>query len=389
MSRSITNVIIVHIGDVIAFPPVLNVARLLDSAGVDVCLISTRDHPEADYAASLPSGVSISLLSSPYSGKEPIVSKLLDVVRLKGELWRLIDASYSSKTTLIWVSADLSMKFLGREILRRNYVFHVMELAECLSYRLGHRFPAMDAEAIGNSSLAVIVPERTRAHITQAWWNLKDLPLVLPNKPVDNGSLERSQAISDYAARSVMDAVAGQKIVLYQGITHRERPLKPYLEAVELLGGEFVFATMGIEDPLENQVSDRYIHIPYVQAPRHLEVTSNAYIGVLSYFPFRGHLSPLNPLFCAPNKTFEYAKFGIPMLSNANPNLNYIFDIWGCGKTVSSFDAKAIAQAISAIDSNYLTMSAASRAYYDSVDMFALMGDILKTVEARLAERKR
>lgn len=388
MTKRLSNIIVVHIGDLLAFPPTLNVANLLCDEGYRVRVITTSDHSDADYKKALPAGVALSFLESAYSVSATIPQKIASMLSIRKELWKLIDDCYVASNSLIWVSSEVAMKHLGHRIVRCNYVFHVMELAERIRYRLGHDFPAMDTERIGNNALAIVVPERTRAHITKAWWNLRDMPLVLPNKPVESGSSSRGQLVSDAEARRALELMSGKKIILYQGITHRERPLRPYLDAVEMLGCDFAFATMGSEDPLKGVVSDRYVHIPYVEAPKHLEITSNAYIGVLSYFPFKGHVSILNPLFCAPNKTFEYAKFGIPMLGNDNPNLDYIFEKWGCGSALSSFEGEVIAKAIETIDSHYPSMSAAARNYYDSVDMPALIRDIMDAVELRLAGRE-
>ena len=60
-----------------------------------------------------------------------------------------------------------------------------------------------------------------------------------------------------------------------------------------------------------------------------------ASIGVLSYFPRSGSIGrTLNPLYCAPNKIFEYSKYGIPMISNDVPALRYSYMEFHCA-TVS------------------------------------------------------
>lgn len=382
----IKDVVFVHIGNILLFPPALSAVNLLAAEGRRVTVITTGDHSESDYRQVFPnSNIDVHLLDFPDPLRVSLAPKIVGMLRSRKDIWSVIDEIYLSDSTLIWVSTVTSIKYLGMEILNRNFVFHVMELAEKIQYTMRLQFPVMDAERIGNAALAVIVPEKTRAHITQAWWNLRLLPLVLPNKPIESGSDCRKQLVSDLRAFDVLAPLKNRKIVLYQGIIHKERPLKPYLDAVEMLGEGYAFVTMGAKNPLAEMESPYHAHVPYIAAPRHLEVTSNAHIGVLSYFPFKGHTSVLNPLFCAPNKTFEYAKFGIPMLANDNPNLNHIFERWGCGKTLYDFEGEAIAHAIEEIDDCYDDMSIASRAYYDSIDMSASIRAIMTTVETRLS----
>lgn len=379
----IKNIILVHIGDILLCPPALSVVDLLARQGYRVTVITTDDHSTRDYVATFPEGVEIQTLDFADPLKTSLIPKTFNMLVSRKRIWELIDGRYSASDSLVWVSSLVTLKYLVPTILKYNYVLHVMELAERICYTEKLPLLEIDAEVVGNAALAVVVPESVRAHITQAWWNLNRLPLVLPNKPVMNGSNARRQAASDPAAAKVLEPLRDKKIVLYQGIVHKERPLKPYLEAVEELGGGFVFVTMGSKDPLEGVVSPQYAHIPYVPAPKHLEVTSGAYIGVLSYFPFKGHSSVLNPLFCAPNKTFEYARFGVPMLGNDNPNLNYVFEKWGCGVSVKEFKGGPVASAIKEIDDNYKRMSVASREYYDSVDMIKLINNIMSTIDKR------
>ena len=382
--KRIKDVTLLHIGNIKLCPPALSAANFLALQGYHVTVITTKDHSYDEYRNVFSDNIDIRLLDFSDPLRNPFIPKVANMLHARKVIWQLIDELYRAESSLIWVSSLVSLKYLGTSITARNYVLHVMELSERIQYTNRLRFPEMDAEKIGNAALAVIVPERTRAHITQAWWNLKSLPLVLPNKPMETGINERNQQVSDPTAARILASLKGKKIVLYQGIVHKERPLKPYLEAVELLNGRFAFVTMGSTDPLSDQESSLHAHIPYIAAPKHLEVTSNAHIGVLSYFPFKGHISVLNPLFCAPNKTFEYAKFGIPMLANDNPNLNSTFEKWGCGKTIGQFDGETIARAIKEIDEHYDEMSDASRTYYESVNMPELVAEIMQTVERRL-----
>ena len=141
-------------------------------------------------------------------------------------------------------------------------------------------------------------------------------------------------------------------------------------------GGENVYADIE---------SDNYYFIPYVKPPMHLQITSNAYIGVLSYFPVKTSYSILNALYCAPNKTYEYAKFGVPMIGNDIPGLRYMFDTTGAGVCIEDFTVDSICDAIHQIEKEYDQMSQNALKYYDDTDTEAQLREILETVKKRMA----
>jgi glycosyltransferase involved in cell wall biosynthesis len=116
--------------------------------------------------------------------------------------------------------------------------------------------------------------------------------------------------------------------------------------------------------------SDRVLFLPFIKAPHHLYITKLARIGFLTYFPITGNIEQiLNVLYCAPNKVFEYAQFGIPMLSNALPALNHIYSEYKCGLSVQSFNPKKLAEAIVEIDENYDFYSSSSKSFFESLDV--------------------
>lgn len=377
----INKIIIVHVGDVLRCPPALNVIKLADNLGLHVSLVTTKDHESSEYLKSMPDGVRLEVVDAPYSAKKSLVAKAAGIGKTKRMLLQAIDREYSEDNSIVWVVSDVSLKHLGNSLLSYRYVLHLMELSEELYYSKRVKSFKLDAEKLSNCASAVVVPNESRAYITQAWWGIDRLPAVLPNKPVDASKISKNAFVSDPKCKEILETVGERKIILYQGIAHKERPLLPFFQAVKSLGESYVFATMGEVDPLPQIEDSQYIHFPFVQPPGHLEITSHARIGVLSYFPVKAQYSILNAVFCAPNKSFEYSRFGIPMLSNSNFELNQMFERYSCGISVKSFDPDAIAAAISAIDGDYGHYSAGAAAYYSSVDMEKEFNSILDNIE--------
>ena len=66
-------------------------------------------------------------------------------------------------------------------------------------------------------------------------------------------------------------------------------------------------------------------YLGFTVPPKHLSIVKLADIGILTYVADSGSI---NPVFCAPNKIWEYAKYGIPMLCNDIPGLKYTVEYY-------------------------------------------------------------
>lgn len=373
-------VFIVQISDVLTFPPILNLINLLEKNGVETELIATKS--EFLHSNKF-EHVKFFELDNEYSVFRSKIEKLVDMQKMKKQIWEEIDKTYT-KDDVIWITSDTALKHLGKRILKYNYVFQLMELSEELKYYKKLPFK-MDASKIGNKALAVVVPEFNRAHIIKAWWKLNEKPMILANKPYITKKFVKNNEIEDKYARDIITKLQDKKIILYQGIIHRERPLDKYIYAVNKLGDDYAFVVMsGGENIYKDIESSNYYFIPYVKAPNHLQITSHAYIGVLSYFPVQTDYSILNALFCAPNKTFEYAMFNVPMIGNDVPGLKYAFDTTGCGVCIENFEVDSICKAIKDIESNYEVMSNNAKKYYAGTDIEKQLMDILEVVQKKI-----
>lgn len=132
-------------------------------------------------------------------------------------------------------------------------------------------------------------------------------------------------------------------------------------------------------DELKNKYqSDRIVFLPFLAPPLHLEITKLAHIGILVYIVNGVPINhAINVLYCAPNKLYEYSKFGIPMVANDLPALNMAFYQNKAGVCLRSLSAKEISEAILKIDSDYEGYSQSSYQLYNSIDMVDLVNSIV------------
>ncbi|MDO5311668.1 MAG: hypothetical protein Q4E94_07140, partial [Clostridia bacterium] len=106
----------------------------------------------------------------------------------------------------------------------------------------------------------------------------------------------------------------------------------------------------------------QFIYLGEAKPPQHLEIASHADVAYISYV---ANDHSINAVFCAPNKVYEFAGFGIPMLCNDNPGLKFTVEYNGMGVCVQELTEEHIRIALKRIDSNFEAMSNAALRYYE------------------------
>lgn len=371
-------VILVQIGSILKYPPTLSVLNVLVEKNYEVVLCST-DIPEEIIQFCEENNVTVINLKVNYENSKSTLSKLVNLAHIRKIIWKEIDKIYD-KSTVIWVFSNIALKHLGHRLLDRNYILHFYELFEQVLYSSKFKFLKMDVKKYCKAAKKVVVSEYNRAHITKTWMELNELPEILPNKPYFNNSPKiNHNIIASSEAMDLLEKLKNKKIILYQGILDQERPLGEFISAVNELGDEYALIIMsGSENVYSNIESDNYYFLPFIPPPYHLEVTKRAFIGILSYVPnMDGYSSPLNAIYCAPNKIYEYARFGIPMIGNSIPGLHYTLETNKFGVCVHQLCKKEIIEAIRNIESNHTEYSNNALKYYDSTDINTIISNIL------------
>lgn len=361
--------------DIVTHPMTQSIIRMLMDMEIPVTVITTYGK---DYLENLfDKKVEVISIGIDYRKQCNILIKFLRMFRIKYRFWKEIDKRYT-KETILWISHVTTIKHLGSKIEKYRYILHLNELNENILYWKKLPFIKINTKKLGNKAEAIVVPEYNRAHITKAYWELLHMPYILPNKPYLTTRIKKNEIIShSEQAKVLFEKIKGKFIILYQGTISKERKLEKFIEAVKILGNEYALVIMSERlDLIKGELPENCFLLDYVNPPYHLEITSHANLGVLSYTPVKNSNSLLNALYCAPNKIFEYGMFGIPMLSNDVPALKYIFDIWKCGKCVDKDDIISLISAIKEIRDNYMLFEDGAKKFYDSVDNIKIMKDI-------------
>ena len=223
------------------------------------------------------------------------------------------------------------------------------------------------------------VPEYCRAHITKAFYALPHMPAIIPNKPLEHPRTKNLPIEDPEIAEKIeMLQRAGKKIVMYMGILSTERPLEPVIEAVNQTQ-DYVLVVLGGRTPyldqLEKKMAGRFVYLGSVKPPHHLAVASHADVAYISYV---ANNQSINAVFCAPNKVYEFAGFGIPMLCNDNPGLKYTVEHYGMGICAEDMRADTIKKCLERICNEASSMSDAANRYYDAEDVEAAVATTLQ-----------
>ena len=369
-------IIVVLVGNINKFPPTVSLLNVLGDLDIPTVLITTETDYRPDSERILVNRIDLN-----YESKSP-KQKMLLIPELHKKLWKAIE-DYYSDDSIIWVVTDVTIKYLGYRLLSKRYVLQFLELADKLVYYKKLPQIVLNAKKLCDNALAVVVPEYNRAHILKALWNINKMPAVIANRPYNHLIIEKNSDVDDARARGILSRIGNRRIILYQGIIGKERPLEPLIRAVSSLGDDYAFVVMsGGKNIYEGIDSKNYYYIPFVAPPGHLQITSHAYIGVLSYEPTKetGY-SALNTLYCAPNKVYEFAQFGIPMIGNDNPGLNYLFKTEHIGEVFEDWSERAICDAIRKIECEYGDYSKAAEIFFANTDVAGQIRKVIQDVD--------
>lgn len=378
-------ILIVHNKEINYYPPVKSLVDILLDLGHTVTIMCyDRYGYEKEKAKS--SGCKIIELGRfKKAGK---FTRLENVFLLKRKVRSKI-SDLMTEHDMIWTTTDCTISLLGKELYKYdNHIMQLMELVEDTSVscyeifyklRLNNIFK-VHLDRYAKHAKCVVVPEANRAQIIKAMWGLDKLPAVLPNKPYDINIKNPNEMVLK-TVQSLKDS--GKRIILYQGIFHKERKLDEFAKGVRLLGEDYALCIMGRDADERRRLCTQYpdiIYIPFIKPPYHLLITQASYIGILTYFPTADDLPrKLNVVYCAPNKIYEYAYSGLPMIGNNIPGLSQPFEKYNIGKCFEEFSSESIANAIREIADNYEIMKENCKLFYRDTDVKLIVDRIISS----------
>ena len=378
-------VVLVLKEDIMLYPPVLSIINVLIELGYQVIHIGVySDQMEKQQLEDR--GV-LFCSTIEYNGRDSLLKKAYNQICFRHQVKSYLKDLHLTGNDYVWMMQSETVCLLSSLVKKYRTILHFFESVDSkISWKYRILAPLFSMSNTIKKSNKVVCCEYNRAQILKGLFQLDVLPYVLPNKPyIDESKLNSPPNEIERLVTELGNKLEGKKVILYQGIfLNVERRLDEFCQAVQGLPDDYVFLAMGRDTPMYEELKEKYasekiVFLPFIKPPYHLLVTRLASVGVLSYFPRPNSISSiLNPLYCAPNKIFEYAKFGIPMVSNDIPGLHYIYLEHKCGECIPyPLSPQNIERTILKVFEHYECYSKGALSYYDSIDFKQIIADIL------------
>ena len=218
---------------------------------------------------------------------------------------------------------------------------------------------------------------------TKLYGSLPDPTVTLLNVP-EPTSIDTTKNL-----HTELDIPGDRPIVIYQGSVQENRGIEPAIDAIELLDGVIlVVIGYGYHRPaLESLVRSRELHddvLFFGPVPNDelISYSASADIGLANIVN-----SSVSYHTSLPNKLFEYAMAGIPVVGSDSPEIGRIVAEEGIGEVCDADDPSALARAISTILDDpdpYREASAATSKRYNWTVEENILIDLYSTLAKRL-----
>lgn len=300
----------------------------------------------------------------------------MNFIGYKKEIQKLIK-KYNSSNVIWWFGNAESFMTVSKKLLKKiKFVSSILEL-----YDMDSMYFKLLKDRIQYSLLNTCC-EKHRAVIMKDWFKLKELPIVMENKPFE---MDIKGNIDLYVSEEIK-VILENKInffVVYQGIIREDRPLDKIAMACDSLNQDnLYFLILGSYDPLYKEkmlkIYKNCIFVGFIPNPAHLLFTKYAHIGIANY-----DQSCLNNVFCAPNKIYEYAKFNIPFIASKNLALIEKTNEYNSGICIDFNDVDEIKNAIYKIENDYDSYKLGSKAMYSSVNNLEVVKGIMRQINEK------
>lgn len=370
--------------DLIYFPPTLSLIKTLVDLNIQAVHLGYYSDQSQRNKLERKGVVFVDLIQ--YNNTDSLLNKLMKQNKFKKKVKKYLSSANITDNDYVWILNAETVCLLSDIVGKYRTILQFYEFKnQVFNWKYWLMNPTYDYVQTLHKAEKIVHCEYNRAQISKGLYELETLPYILPNKPYDEDNLvEIPQDVKDIVD-PIKKRTVGKKVVLYQGIfSSKERRLREFCEAIKDLGEDYVLIAMGrgndSYDNLRREFeSDRILFVPFIRPPYHLLITEIASICVLSYFPSsKTFAHTINPIYCAPNKIFEYAKFGKPMISNDIPGLYYPFRIYNCGRCIKyPMTVEHVKETLNDIFDNYNNLSKGAIELYNSVDIKEIVKEII------------
>ncbi len=245
---------------------------------------------------------------------------------------------------------DLNVLDIGARVAARldvPFIYDSHELWRENNYLLKapstvlRRYRRMEAELIGRAACVIMTAESQAEKIRE--WYPGINPIIVMNCQ-DGEPTPRT----DYLRRR-LGLGDEKRILLYQGLVHRDRGVFVTLEALSRLPARFVGVILGFGEDVpsvvrwirERRMESRAFYLPPVPVEALPPVTASADYGIALF-----QNTSLAYYLISPNKVFEYMRAGLPLVTSNFPEFVRLWDSADLGERVDPANPMQVADAV-------------------------------------------
>lgn len=346
-------------------PPVISVSFILKDLGHEVYILTAGASPSV-LNQMMERNISVDIC--PYTTSTSYLGRIYEYLKFRKVVK---DKLAKLNFDILWIEGAITIRSLGTFIKKYQYILQISEL---------HDEYKMQLKAISKviqDAKVVFMPEYNRTVLYQVWFNLKNRPITLPNKPYFIPSSVSMRFLREKYS-SLLQTFLQYKVILFQGMIFPERDLTNYISAIKELDNEYKLVLLGKDQNMLSQyrkIDESIIHIDFIPAPDYLVFTSLCHIGLVTYDPRK-----LNTAYCAPNKIYEYSAFGKPMIGNDIPGLKCL-EHHHSGVLVDESSVQSIKDAIIKLDSDFEKYSIGAKSLFKHTDNIQVIKESLERLQ--------
>lgn len=383
-SKATNKIVLVNLGSIFNLPPAINLIKCLLANEYRVHLISENVEK---ITSDILNNKNLSYTEIMGHEGHSIITRIKRRL-IAGKQYREYVTKCMDMDDILWTTTDATVRILGGCVLKYKHVMQIMELQHRTPLYNGAKYLHYPIEKYARKAWKIVVPERNRAYLQKLWWKLDKVPHILPNKPYDLDTGDLSEE-----AKEALEIIKEEKkkVIIYLGVFAFDRDLNTFAEAIKKVDGDYalyllgrvsIYGSYAENKKVLDNLLEKYPNVHYLgffSAPTHLEFVKYAHIGLLPYYinPDKSFSNQLNVLYCAPNKIFEYAGFGVPMIGTNVLGLKEPFEKYNVGICCSDFNVDQITDAIETIESSYDVMSHNCKMFFESIDIDKIVNEIL------------
>ncbi len=352
------------------FPPCLTQVLAIDDMGIPIVVFHGKNsiyiNKELDRR-----GIQHYTLKNDKDNNSKI-DRIINFYDISREINGIVSSERVDSNVLFWFGNVESAIAVKKTLLERiKFAISVLEL-----YEEGIYIEKQLKKIISKAQFLVAC-EPHRAEIMRVRYKLNRTPYIMPNKPYDCDYDEELSDLVSVAIKKLEEHKNNIKLI-YQGVVQKNRPLEQISKALSFFDNEnLYFVVMGKCDKeyMDKLLSiyPRTLFLGYIPAPEHLTITKLCDVGIANY-----DFSILNTIFCAPNKIYEYSKYGIPILATNNTSLRETVGQYKAGECVDFSDYRSIEAGLRRVLDQYSYYKKNALEFYNSVNINSILGEIVK-----------